>query len=105
MVKDYLSEGTYFPLVEYQNLEGSQPGTPIQGDCLTRRNILYTEWASFIDFIIRQHGGRERLDELFASSKVEREGEDTVIIPPDYPGIYGLALNQLEAQWLASLNS
>ncbi len=112
MVKDYRQKSAYLPLFQYPNLEGTQPGIPtpgtiqpnptIQGTCLMRRDMLYTEWAAFIDFLIRQYG-KGKIDALFKSGRVEVLKTETILYPPDYQGIYGLTINQLEAQWLASI--
>lgn len=109
MVKDYLQKSAYLPIYQNTDLEGTQPAGPmpestlpgpsIQGDCLARRDILYSEWAAFIDFLMRQFG-MEKLEALFKSSRAEKINTDTIIYPPDYQGIYGSALNQLEAEWL-----
>jgi hypothetical protein len=109
MVKDYLRRSVYIPLYQSTDLAGTQTsGQPLSSArpnpndqivCLTRRDILYTEWAGFIDFLIQQYG-LEKITALFQSGRAETIKSETIIYPPDYAGTYGLALNQLEAKWL-----
>lgn len=103
-VRSYLEQSKYLPLREHYDLEPAYS----RGDCLERRDILYTEWASFIDFLLSEYG-YERLEALFRSLKSEEvetdEGRMLYVTPADYPGVYGLELNQLEAQWLEHILS
>ena len=98
-VRIYRNNGTYLPLV--QNYDLSQAYTDKPG-CLTRRDTLLTELASFMDFLIRTYG-IEKMDELFKAQPPELSGSQYVIHPPDYKGVYGFEFNQLETAWLISL--
>ncbi len=107
-VQSFKESSTYLPL--YDNVElrdvyrsNSQPSD----ECLERRDILYTEWAAFQDYLIQEYG-MDKLIALYETTIPNVEETDTgeeVIVgaPPDYQAIYGQALNQLETAWLQSL--
>jgi hypothetical protein len=98
-VRLYINKGTYLPL--FQNYDLSQAYEDTSG-CLTRRDTLLTELASFMDYLIRTYG-IEKMDELFKVQQPELAGSQYVIYPPDYKGVYGFEFNQLETAWLISL--
>lgn len=102
LVRSYLEDSIYMPLYANFDLSLAYSG----GDCTEKRDILYTEWASFIDFLLSTYG-IDRLQTLLRSSPPEEiEGDNgTVIIwrPPDFESVYGRSLNQLEAAWLDHL--
>jgi hypothetical protein len=105
-VRSYLENATYLPLYENYDLQSvygdlGQAGTE---DCLARRDILYTEWATFIDYLVEQYG-RDKLHALFASPTVEEREGMIIVTPPDFQGVYGSSLNQLEAAWLRQLTA
>lgn len=100
-VMSYLAQDTFLPL--YENYEEvSQTSTLTSEACLARRDTLYTEWAAFIDYLIKQYGW-EKLHTLFGMPIFEERGNEIIIKPPDFQGVYGSSLNQLEAAWLAYL--
>ncbi|MDX1689025.1 MAG: hypothetical protein R3248_13670 [Candidatus Promineifilaceae bacterium] len=103
LVRGYVEAGTYLPLYEHFELRSvyADLGTDA-ADCLQRRDQLYSQWGSFIDFLIETYG-MESFRELMESPTRERSAEEVSIRPPDYEGVYGLALNQLEAAWLRHL--
>lgn len=104
-VQRYREEGQFLPLYEnFQTPQQSapQPTTDVNDACLIRRNILYTEWASFLDYLIQQYGW-EKLHALFESPDSERRRREVIFSPPDFEAIYGQSLNQLEAAWLEQL--
>lgn len=99
LVRGYLAQGTYRPLHEqYELPRGIYPGSG-NGDCVQLRDILYTEWGAFIGFLIDRYG-RQDFQELMQSARIEESGDESVLVPADFQGVYGLTLNQLEAQWL-----
>jgi len=102
LVRSYLDEVTYLPLYENLDLSLAYAGA----NCIEKRDILYSEWAAFIDFLLTTYGV-DQLGVLFRSSppeETEIDGEEVVISrPPDFEGVYGSALNQLEAAWLNQL--
>ncbi len=101
-VRSYLDRGTYRPLYENYGLAEAYRGE----DCVEKRDILYAEWASFIDFLLITYG-MDRLEALLHSSppqEMEINGEMAFVrTPADFEGVYGSALNQLEAVWLNHL--
>lgn len=101
-VRSYLEQSKYLPLYEHYDLEPAYSGE----NCIESRDILYTEWASFIDFLLNKYG-YEQFETLLHSPKSEEvetdDGQVVYITPADYQGVYGLELNQLEAQWLDHL--
>lgn len=102
LVRGYLAEGTYRPLHEQYDLPPDiYPGSG-NDDCIRLRDILYTEWGAFIGFLIDRYGMRY-LEELMRSARTEESGDESIRVPVDFQGIYGLTLNQLEAQWLREL--
>ncbi len=98
-VRLYINNGTYLPLFQNYDLSQAYEDTP---GCLTQRDTLLTELASFMDYLIRIFG-IEKLDELFKVQEPELTGAQYVIYPPDYKGVYGFEFNQLEIAWLISL--
>lgn len=112
LVRGYIREGTYEPLHENITMEGIYPwqngasSAGAQGgedECLARRDRLYTQWGAFLGYLIDTYGW-EKAHRLFESPREEREGGRVISFPPDFQGVYGKALNQLEAEWLARLS-
>lgn len=95
MVRDYLEDDSYFPLVEWFD-----PYTlPPTADCVERRNIIYTELASFTGWLIDEYGMEAFID-LMESAEETRTETQITRSRADFMGVYGLALNQLAAAWL-----
>ena len=95
----FINDGTYLPLFQNYDLSQAYEDTP---GCLTRRDTLLTELASFMDFLIRTHGIK-KMDGLFKLQQPKSNGSQYITYPPDYKGVYGFELNQLETAWLKSL--
>jgi hypothetical protein len=101
-VRSYLEESTYLPLHENYYLTKIYPGEEegTSEGCITRRETLYIEWASFLGYLMDRYGV-ERLEELIETApEVERTEEATVFKAADFEAVYGSSLNQLEAAWL-----
>lgn len=101
-VQSHVTNGTYLPLHENYHLTDIYPGEKkgTSESCIARRETLYVEWASFLGYLIEQHG-MEKLETLIETvPDPERTEEGTVVIPADFEGVYGSSLNQLEAAWL-----
>jgi len=104
-VRSYLEDSTYLPLHENYYLTNIYPGEEegTSEGCITRRETLYIEWASFLDHLIQQEG-TEKLERLIETVPDGQRTEDGFIIrPADFEAVYGSSLNQLEAAWLAHL--
>jgi hypothetical protein len=99
-VRLLLNNGTYLPLFQNYELSLAYEDTP---GCLIRRDDLLTELASFMDFLIRTYG-IEKMSEIFKIQQPRLVGAQNIIYPPDYKGVYGFELNQLEMAWLISLD-
>lgn len=101
IVRSYVEDSEYLPL--YQNYDFEtllpHPEATATADCLERRTVLYTEWASFLDFLIQRYG-MAKFSEFLRTSSTEVTDSKMIIRPPDYEGVYGSSLNQLEAAWL-----
>ncbi|NMC86499.1 MAG: hypothetical protein GYA58_14570 [Anaerolineaceae bacterium] len=100
-VRRFLREGSYLPLV--QNLEMEKAYAQSE-DCIQNRDILLTEFASFTDYLIRTYG-MDKLAVLFDIPQPEFVNNSRVVDPPDFYGVYGLQLNQLENAWLVELSA
>ncbi len=78
-----LDTGTLLPLV-----------TDLDVDCrTTTRNNIYSQWASFVEYLIQTYG-REKLDAVYVNSAGRKAGS------AHYVGVYGKTLAELEAEWL-----
>jgi hypothetical protein len=104
-VRSYLEDSTYLPLHENYYLTNIYPGEEegSSESCITRRETLYIEWASFLDYLIDQYGTK-KLEELIESAPdAERTEDARVLKPANFEAVYGRSLNQLEAAWLRHL--
>lgn len=104
-VRSYLQDSTYLPLHENYYLTGINPGAEegSSESCITRRETLYIEWASFLDYMIEWRG-MDKLEELTETvPDAERSDGEIIIKPADFEAVYGSSLNQLEAAWLHHL--
>lgn len=100
LVRGYLAQGEYVAMNEAAALPLVYPWQEGAGeDCLVRRDQIYTQWGAFVGYLIERYGW-EKVHELFESARSETEAERTVNYPTDYPAVLGLALNQIEAEWL-----
>jgi hypothetical protein len=103
LVSSYVDEGSYLPLNEAIEMPQVYPWQAGAGpDCLARRDQIYSQWGGFVGYLVERYGW-EKVLELFASAYSEVEGSLNIDYPTDYPGVLGLALNQLEADWLREL--
>lgn len=102
LMQQYIEEGVFEPPTQNYNLEGIYPWDEknIGPDCLERRDRVYSAWGSFLGYLIETYGW-DKAHQLFQQRRVDL-GNRTIIYPPDYEGIYGKAINQLEADWLAT---
>jgi hypothetical protein len=100
LVRSYLDSGDYLSLVDNYEMTLAYEDE----NCIYYRDILYSEWASFAGWLIREYGfGRfgALMDSDPVTSRLDDDlGRVTEIHPADFEGIYGQALNQLEARWL-----
>lgn len=99
-VRDFINKRIYLPLFENYGFQKAydQKST----DCLTDRDILYTEMASFVDYLIQNYG-MEQLATLFNVPQAATMDKKTIVYPPNYKGVYGSEFNQLEYEWLKTL--
>lgn len=98
-VRVYLANGTYLPLRE---IESSYAGSGGQ-DCLELRDTVYTEWASFVEYLLNEYG-QDKLKVLFRFASAGRLSPGLPVRDlPDYVSVYGKPLDQLESEWLESI--
>lgn len=108
-VRGFRSAGTYVPFAQRDEVQG-----PVSDEaCLARRDTLYTEYASFVGFLIDGYGlvRFEELAETIATVAITvRPGPPTptpsraLRAPmPDYQAVYGRSLEELEQEWLRQL--
>lgn len=99
-VKTFVTSGTYLPLSENYYLEKAYDENST--DCTMHRDILLTEMASFLDFLIQEYG-MESLSSLIETLPSESIDSQRTIYPLHFKDIYGLEFNQLEYEWLKAL--
>lgn len=100
LVRSYVEAGVYLPLHQTYTLPDVYPWQEgADENCLARRDILYSQWGSFVGYIVEQYGW-EKAHQLFESARSESQEDQIVDYPTDYPGVLGKALNQLEVEWL-----
>jgi hypothetical protein len=100
VVRSFIKDKTYLPLFQNYYLEKAyDEDSP---DCITHRDILMSEMASFLEYLI-QKDGTEKLSALFDMPQPEVTGARGIFYPPRFKMVYGLEFNQLEYGWLGSL--
>jgi len=100
-VRLYLKESRFIPLPDYDPRMEKFRGE----DCLFFRDIVYTERASFIGFLIRRYGMKKLQMLLETVPPPEFTERGIIIRPPDYYGVYGKSLEELEMSWVRSLSN
>ena len=108
-VRGFRSNGTYIPFAQRDEGQG-----PVSDEaCLARRDTLYTEYASFVGFLIDTYGlarFEELADTILTVTITVRPAPPTpaparALKPPtpDYQAVYGRSLEELEQDWLRRL--
>ena len=100
-VKHYLDEERYLPLKNERHLQGIYPEQGSAVDCLNRRDILYTEWASFVTYLIDTYSV-DRFKRLLASEEVNSRDKST---RPNFEGVYGESFEVLIKRWLEQVRA
>jgi hypothetical protein len=98
-VMSYITNKTYLPLFQNYDIKKAFDDVP---DCIRNRDILLTEFASFIDYLI-QSRSLEQLSALFNVHQPELMNNQQIVYPPNFKSVYGFELNQLEQEWLRAL--
>ena len=104
-VRSYLQDGRFIPIADpdLQKLIYGSEG------CLEHRDVVYTEWASFLDYLIDQYGFDALLSLIAANfptmPTIEAAVEATGVSyhEANYQAVYGRTLQELEADWLEHL--
>lgn len=99
-VVGFVNDKTYLPL--FQNFDMSKAYDDNSPDCIIHRDVLLTEMASFLDYLIQNYG-LEKLATLFDVRQPELTNNQRIIYPPNFKDVYGLEFNQLEYEWLKTL--
>lgn len=114
MVGNYLATGDYIPLAEADifsvhpvttddNLAVPEDDNPT--NCLAQRDLIYSEWAAFVGYLLNTYGW-EQFEDLMASAASEVTDEGVILpSPTDYEGVYGKTLETLEAEWLTHIQA
>ena len=105
-VADYIAAGTYLPLHQndgFLDTLSESAASRFGKDCLNRRDIIYTEWAAFIDYLVDEHG-RETLYSLFQVPPLLNDDDEGTFRKPNFPAVYGSSLERLESEWLDSIS-
>ena len=108
-VRGFRSAGTYIPFAQ----RSEDQGPASDAECLARRDTLYTEYASFVGFLIDTYS-LERFEELadtIATVAITVRPAPPTPTPaqalrppmPDYQAVYGRSLEELEQEWLRQL--
>ncbi|HEY1015934.1 MAG TPA: hypothetical protein VGE07_24715 [Herpetosiphonaceae bacterium] len=78
---------------EYRDSGAALPlGTHYASVGLGGMNVLYYQWASFVDYLLATYG-RERFDQLYVSGGGQQPGQ------AQYAATYGQSFAQLEEGW------
>jgi hypothetical protein len=100
LVRKYIDSGTYLPLHENVDFQKVYPWQDGAGEgCLARRDQVYSQWASFVDYLIERYGW-DKVHQLFNSAYTEKQGDREIKYPTDYQGVLGKSLEVLELDWL-----
>jgi hypothetical protein len=101
-VAKLVDTGAYLALHENDgrpDAVGTQAANRYGEGCLRRRDILYTEWAAFIEYLVDEYG-KDKLYELIqAGAPLDAQ----TFVALDFVSIYGRPLPQLEAAWLQTI--
>ena len=108
-VRGFHSAGAYIPFAR----RGESQGRVSDAECLARRDTLYTEYASFVGYLIDTYG-LERFEELAdtvatvtatVSPGLPTPSPAQAFRPPmpDYEAVYRRRLEDLEQEWLRRL--
>lgn len=96
-VRDYLEREAFLPLstpAEFADREETDGAA----DCIARRDIVLTEWASLIEYLVESDG----LEAFYARGEAALEaGPDG----DDYLSIFGRSFEQIEADWLEAVRA
>lgn len=130
-VREYRRQGIYLPLEETLVFDPSMAPRLGLDDCFALRDLRYNEWASFVKYLIDRYGfeiiarlwqatpddGRTFSADRSAEPEPTVPRERRTIIPGnhlpsrpdraptvDYTGVLDKSLQELEQDWLASLD-
>ena len=101
-VASYVAAGTYLPLRENDGFLDTLTEEAVARfgqDCLNRRDVIYAEWAAFIEYLVEEYG-RAKLYSLFQTAPLVSDDDTRPYRQPNFPAVYGSSLEELEAAWL-----
>jgi hypothetical protein len=98
-MRSYIDGDAYLSLFQNYDMRKAYDDRP---GCIASRDILLTEFASFVGYLIRTRGTTP-LSALCSTQRDEWVNSQRVVYPPNYSGVYGSELNQLEQEWLKAL--
>ena len=88
----------YLPLTAYY---GDKPATltPEGDNCLRERDLRYASWGAFVDFLITNHGIEKMFQVMGPLEGNAPAAPAQRNAPPDFTGVYGSTLAELEETW------
>lgn len=103
-VRQYQEAGTYMSLAGAYEVDIAAVAASA-AECLALRDRLYTQWAAFVTYLLDGFG----LEAVMAATAQPREvlGERVgmlTLAPLDYEAAFGVALAELEREWLDDLD-
>jgi hypothetical protein len=103
-VSHYRNSGTYLGLADNYQFEVTRSPDGSAKECLDQRDILYTEWAAFVDFLIDRHGLARVLEVSGWYAPIVPHGNTIRQTPLDYRRAFGKTLAELERDWLLEIH-
>jgi hypothetical protein len=103
IVRQSIAEGKYTALRDSFEFSAIYPWHEDAGpECLDERDRVYAQWGSFLGYLVDTYGWQDAY-RLFRAPRPTVQGDQVISYPPDYEGVYGKSLNQLEHDWLLAL--
>lgn len=97
-VRDYVERGQWLPLSSPPETGFIiDPDAAEPEDCILRRDILLSEWASLIDYLVERDGHEGFYARAEAVPDTGANG--------DYRAVFGRELAELEADWLSAIGA
>ena len=99
-VRAYRRNGIYMPLTQTLIFDPRQTQELGLRDCFALRDLRYSEWASFVGFLIDRYG-MEVITELWEAAPENAHPSPGSPVPTvDYRRVLGRDLEDLEREWL-----
>jgi hypothetical protein len=87
-VRSYVRDSTYLPLHQNCYRTGIDPGSEgSSASCVSRRETLYVGWASFLGYLIEEHGMEKLQAVVLSVPEPEMTNADYAIKPADFEAV------------------